>query len=93
MSAGPSPARMRRARAGSSRPTAARCSRGAFHQRAAHPCPGDCISLHGRPLRYIEPLIAQARVLAQRLMGDEDALLPPLQPVVRVKTTSMALTL
>lgn len=54
---------------------------------------GDCISLHGRPLRYIEPLIAQARVLAQRLTGDEDARLGPLQPVVRVKTTSMALTL
>ena len=54
---------------------------------------GDCISLHGRPLRYIEPLIAQARVLARRLMGDEDALLPRLQPVVRVKTTSMGLTL
>lgn len=54
---------------------------------------GDCISLHGRALRFIEPLLAQARVLARRLAGDGQAVLPTLQPVVRVKTGSLALTL
>lgn len=54
---------------------------------------GDCISIDGRPQRFIEPIRRQAQVLAARLCGQEapayDATLPP----IRVKTSSLPLTL
>ena len=54
---------------------------------------GDCISILGRPQRFIEPIRRQAAVVAARICGqtvpDYDA-----RPVpIRVKTTSLPLTL
>lgn len=54
---------------------------------------GDCVSLNGRPQRYIEPIRRQAAVLTARLCGDEVPLYEPSPPVVRVKTSSLLLTL
>jgi rubredoxin-NAD+ reductase len=54
---------------------------------------GDCISIEGRPQRFIEPIRRQARVVAARVCGmpvpDYDPALPP----IRVKTSSWPLTL
>lgn len=54
---------------------------------------GDCISIDGKPQRFIEPIRRQARVVAARLCGQPlpgyDSVLPP----IRVKTSSLPLTL
>lgn len=63
---------------------------------------GDCISINGQSSRYIEPILRQAQTLAAALIhaAKPDAALtdtlPPYSvrtPVVRVKTTSLPLTL
>jgi rubredoxin-NAD+ reductase len=54
---------------------------------------GDCVSLNGRPQRYIEPIHRQAAVLTARLCGDEVPAYESTPPVVRVKTSSLPLTL
>lgn len=54
---------------------------------------GDCVSLNGRAQRYIEPIHRQARVLAARLCGAAVPAYESMPPVVRVKTSSMPLTL
>lgn len=54
---------------------------------------GDCISIEGRPLRFIEPIARQARVIASRLRGRTHLAYEHLQPVIRVKTTSRAFTI
>ena len=55
---------------------------------------GDCISIAGRPQRYIEPIARQARRIAATIAGDDtpepyDAVRPP----IRVKTTSHPFTI
>jgi len=54
---------------------------------------GDCISLNGRAQRFIEPIHRQARLLAARLCGEAVETYESAPPVVRVKTSSMPLTL
>lgn len=54
---------------------------------------GDCISIEGKPQRFIEPIFRQARLIADRICtgkeGSYDCALPP----IRVKTTSLPLTI
>jgi rubredoxin-NAD+ reductase len=54
---------------------------------------GDCVSLNGRAQRYIEPIHRQAKVLAARLCGRPELNYEAAPPMVRVKTSSMPLTL
>jgi rubredoxin-NAD+ reductase len=54
---------------------------------------GDCISIGGRPQRFIEPIGRQARVLAARLCGLPSPLYDSTLPPIRVKTSSLQLTL
>lgn len=54
---------------------------------------GDCISIDGRPQRFIEPIRRQARVLAARLCGLPVPLYDSTLPPIRVKTSSLQLTL
>ena len=53
---------------------------------------GDCISLAGRPLRYIEPIARQARLIADRITGREPAPYVGGRPPIRIKTTSLPTT-
>ena len=55
---------------------------------------GDCISIAGRPQRYIEPIARQARRIAATIAGDAEA--EPYdagRPPIRVKTTSHPFTI
>ncbi|AOS81426.1 rubredoxin [Hydrogenophaga intermedia] len=54
---------------------------------------GDCIAIDGQPSRYIEPIARQARAIAADICGAAPAPYVPRAAVVRVKTTSMPLTL
>lgn len=54
---------------------------------------GDCIAIEGQPSRYIEPIARQARAIAADICGAEAAPYVPRAPVVRVKTSSLPLTL
>ena len=54
---------------------------------------GDCIAIDGQPSRYIEPIARQARAIAADICGTDPAPYVPRAPVVRVKTTSLPLTL
>ena len=54
---------------------------------------GDCISIDGRPQRFIEPIRRQAQLLAARLCGQDAPAYDPAPPPVRVKTSSLPLTL
>jgi len=54
---------------------------------------GDCIAIDGQPSRYIEPIARQARAIAADICGAPPAPYVPRAAVVRVKTTSMPLTL
>jgi len=54
---------------------------------------GDCITLDGSPQRYIEPIHRQASIVAARLCGAPAAEYAPQPPLVRVKTSSLPLTL
>ena len=54
---------------------------------------GDCISIDGRPQRFIEPIHRQARLIADRICGNDPGAYNPAMPPVRVKTTSLPLTL
>lgn len=53
---------------------------------------GDCISINGQTLRYIEPIARQARVIASRICGQPHLAYEHVKPVIRVKTTSQAFT-
>lgn len=54
---------------------------------------GDCISINGQPIRFIEPIARQARVIASRLRGDgAHFAYEHVKPVIRVKTSSKAFT-
>lgn len=54
---------------------------------------GDCIAIDGQASRYIEPIARQARAIAADICGAEPAPYVPRAPVVRVKTSSLPLTL
>ena len=53
---------------------------------------GDCISINGQPLRFIEPIAKQARVIASRLAGCAPLAYEHAKPVIRVKTSSKSFT-
>lgn len=53
---------------------------------------GDCISINGQAMRYIEPIASQAKVIAANLIGDEPLFYTHARPVVRVKTASRGFT-
>ena len=54
---------------------------------------GDCVSIAGRPQRYIEPIARQARAVALRIVGQPVPRVPWRAPSIRVKTTSLPMTL
>lgn len=54
---------------------------------------GDCITIDGQPSRYIEPIARQAKTIAAAIACCEPEPYEQRPVVVRVKTTSMPLTL
>ena len=54
---------------------------------------GDCITVDGQASRYIEPIARQARTIAAQICAAEPEPYQVRPMVVRVKTTSMPLTL
>jgi len=54
---------------------------------------GDCVSMDGQASRYIEPIARQARTIAAKICACEPVLYEARAAVVRVKTTSIPLTL
>lgn len=54
---------------------------------------GDCITIDGQASRFIEPISRQAKTIAATITGCEPAPYEQRPMVVRVKTTSMPLTL
>ena len=54
---------------------------------------GDCITVRGQASRYIEPIARQARTIAATICGCEPVPYEVLPAVVRVKTTSLPMTL
>ncbi len=54
---------------------------------------GDCITLNGEASRYIEPIARQAKAIAAAICGHAPAPYEARPAVVRVKTTSLPLTL
>ena len=54
---------------------------------------GDCITIDGQASRYIEPIARQARTIAADICGCTPVPYESKPPTVRVKTTSMPLTL
>lgn len=54
---------------------------------------GDCITVEGQASRYIEPIARQAKTIAAQICGGEPQPYQVRPMVVRVKTTSMPLTL
>jgi len=54
---------------------------------------GDCITLDGQASRFIEPIARQAKTIAAALTGCEPIPYEARAAVIRVKTTSMPLTL
>ena len=54
---------------------------------------GDCITINGQASRFIEPITRQARTIAADITGAIPLPYEVRAAVVRVKTTSMPLTL
>lgn len=54
---------------------------------------GDCITLNGEASRYIEPIARQAKTIAADICGSTPTPFEARPAVVRVKTTSLPLTL
>ena len=54
---------------------------------------GDCITLNGEASRYIEPIARQAKAIAAAICGHAPAPYEMRPAIVRVKTTSLPLTL
>ena len=54
---------------------------------------GDCITIAGQASRFIEPITRQARTIAAHIAGRAAVPYEARQAVVRVKTTSLPLTL
>lgn len=53
---------------------------------------GDCISIDGQAMRFIEPIARQAQVIAAHLSGAEPMHYLHSRPVIRVKTASRRFT-
>ncbi|MBC7734800.1 MAG: FAD-dependent oxidoreductase [Bacteriovorax sp.] len=53
---------------------------------------GDCISIDGQPLRFIEPIARQARTIAATVSGRDARPYTNSAPPIRIKTTSRAFT-
>jgi rubredoxin-NAD+ reductase len=53
---------------------------------------GDCVSISGKAVRYIEPIHRQAKVIAAKIAGCEAVAYLHTKPVIRIKTTSLFLT-
>ena len=54
---------------------------------------GDCITIEGQGSRYIEPIARQARTIAASIAGGKPVPYETRPAIVRVKTTSLPLTL
>ena len=54
---------------------------------------GDCISIDGKPQRFIEPIRRQAALVAARVCGQSTPGYDAAPPPIRVKTSSLPLTL
>jgi rubredoxin-NAD+ reductase len=54
---------------------------------------GDCISIAGEPCRFIEPIGAQAEVIAHAVLGRDHAGYRHKPPVLRVKTPSLPIVM
>jgi len=50
---------------------------------------GDCVSIHGTPCRFIEPISKQAHAIASAIAGHVDAPYLHSPPVIRLKTHSL----
>jgi rubredoxin-NAD+ reductase len=50
---------------------------------------GDCVSIHGMPCRFIEPISKQAHAIANAIAGHVDAPYLHSAPVIRLKTHSL----
>ena len=50
---------------------------------------GDCVSIHGMPCRFIEPIAKQAHAIASAIAGHVDAPYSHSAPVIRLKTHSL----
>ncbi len=50
---------------------------------------GDCVSIHGMPCRFIEPISKQAHAIASAIAGHVDAPYLHSAPVIRLKTHSL----
>ncbi len=50
---------------------------------------GDCVSIHGMPCRFIEPISKQAQAIASAIAGHIDAPYLHSAPVIRLKTHSL----
>ncbi len=53
---------------------------------------GDCASVDGRLFAYIEPIRRQAEAIAADLMGEHERFMP-IPPMVKVKTSSMPMSI
>lgn len=54
---------------------------------------GDCISFHGKPCRFIEPIANQARTIAHALLGLATTHYQHKTPVIRLKTRALPLVI
>jgi rubredoxin---NAD+ reductase len=54
---------------------------------------GDCVSIHGTPCRFIEPILKQAHAIASAITGRVDAPYSHSTPVIRLKTHSLPVVL
>lgn len=54
---------------------------------------GDCISLFGRPCRFISPIVKQAKTIASQIVGDSFVPYLHQTPNIRLKVQSCTLTL
>lgn len=50
---------------------------------------GDCISIHGNPCRFVEPINKQAAAISHALLGRDDNVYEHTAPVVRLKIRSL----
>jgi rubredoxin-NAD+ reductase len=54
---------------------------------------GDCVSIHGMPCRFIEPISKQAQAIASAITGLGEASYSHSPPVIRLKTHSLPVVL
>ncbi len=54
---------------------------------------GDCVSIHGAPCRFIEPISKQASAIAHEILGQPHSGYAHSQPVIRLKTKSLPILL